>query len=50
MKSKRFEALSKRAGNKDGLIGEWKEEGLIAMDSHLDPKPSVVIENGKIKD
>ena len=48
MKSKRFEALSKRAVNKDGFIGEWKEEGLIAMDSPLDPKPSLVIENGKI--
>lgn len=48
MKSKRFEVLSERAVNKDGFIGEWKEEGLIAMDSPLDPKPSLVIENGKI--
>ncbi|MEG3014870.1 MAG: propanediol/glycerol family dehydratase large subunit [Cetobacterium sp.] len=48
MKSKRFEALSKRAVNKDGFIGEWKEEGLIAMDSPLDPKASLIIENGKI--
>ncbi len=48
MKSKRFEVLSKRAVNKDGFIGEWKEEGLIAMDSPLDPKPSLIIEHGKI--
>ncbi|WP_297598756.1 propanediol/glycerol family dehydratase large subunit [uncultured Cetobacterium sp.] len=48
MKSKRFEVLSKRAVNKDGFIGEWKEEGLIAMDSPLDPKPSLIIKHGKI--
>lgn len=48
MRSKRFEVLSERAVNKDGFIGEWKEEGLIAMDSPLDPKPSLLIENGKI--
>ena len=48
MRSKRFEVLSERAVNKDGFIGEWKEEGLIAMDSPLDPKPSLLIEDGKI--
>lgn len=48
MRSKRFEVLRERAVNKDGFIGEWKEEGLIAMDSPLDPKPSLIIENGKI--
>ena len=48
MRSKRFEALSERAVNKDGFIGEWKEEGLIAMDSPLDPKSSLVIKDGKI--
>lgn len=48
MRSKRFEVLSERAVNKDGFIGEWKEEGLIAMDSPLDPKPSLVIKDGKI--
>ena len=48
MRSKRFEVLSERAVNKDGFIGEWKEEGLIAMDSPLDPKPSLLIKDGKI--
>lgn len=48
MRSKRFEVLSERAVNKDGFIGEWKEEGLIAMDSPLDPKSSLVIKDGKI--
>ncbi|MBU3087013.1 propanediol/glycerol family dehydratase large subunit [Clostridium gasigenes] len=48
MKSKRFEVLAKRPVNQDGLIGEWPEEGLIAMNSPNDPKPSIKIENGKI--
>ncbi|SHF00785.1 propanediol/glycerol family dehydratase large subunit [Clostridium fallax] len=48
MKSKRFQVLSKRPVNQDGLIGEWPEEGLIAMGSPNDPKPSIKIENGKV--
>ncbi|WP_195938209.1 propanediol/glycerol family dehydratase large subunit [Romboutsia sp. 1001713B170131_170501_G6] len=48
MKSKRFEALAKRPVNQDGLIGEWEDEGLIAMNSKNDPKPSIKIENGKV--
>ncbi|EJP6472284.1 propanediol/glycerol family dehydratase large subunit [Clostridium botulinum] len=48
MRSKRFQVLSERAVNKDGFIGEWSEEGLIAMKSPNDPKPSVKIENGII--
>ena len=48
MRSKRFEVLSERAVNKDGFIGEWKEEGLIAMDSTLDAKPRIVIKDGNI--
>lgn len=48
MRSKRFEVLSERAVNRDGFIGEWKEEGLIAMDSPLDPKSSLAIKDGKI--
>jgi len=43
MKSKRFEVLGERPVNKDGFIKEWPEKGLIAMDSPLDPKPSVKI-------
>lgn len=46
MKSKRFQVLKERPVNQDGLIGEWPEEGLIAMASPNDPKPSIKIENG----
>ena len=46
MKSKRFEVLAKRPVNQDGLIGEWPEEGLIALESPNDPKSSIKIENG----
>ena len=47
-RSKRFEVLEKRPVNQDGLIGEWPEEGLIAMGSPWDPPSSVKVENGKI--
>ena len=48
MKSKRFEALGNRPVNKDGYVKEWPEVGLIAMNSPLDPKPSIVIKDGKV--
>lgn len=48
MKSKRFEALAARPINQDGFVKEWIEEGLIAMESPNDPKPSVRVENGVI--
>ncbi|MDQ0149712.1 propanediol/glycerol family dehydratase large subunit [Eubacterium multiforme] len=48
MKSKRFEVLAKRPVNQDGLIGEWPEEGLIALESPNDPKSSIKIENGVV--
>ena len=48
MKSKRFEVLGNRPVNQDGFVKEWPEVGLIAMNSPLDPKPSVKVENGKI--
>ncbi|HAA6697233.1 TPA_asm: propanediol dehydratase [Listeria monocytogenes] len=48
MKSKRFEELAKRSVNQDGFVKEWIEEGLIAMESPNDPKPSIKIENGKV--
>lgn len=48
MRSKRFQVLEERPVNKDGFIGEWADEGLIAMDSPNDPKPSIKIENGKV--
>ncbi|NVS32202.1 propanediol/glycerol family dehydratase large subunit, partial [Listeria monocytogenes] len=46
--SKRFEELAKRPVNQDGFVKEWIEEGLIAMESPNDPKPSIKIENGKV--
>ena len=48
MRSKRFEILGARPVNKDGYVKEWPEVGLIAMNSPLDPKPSVKVVNGKI--
>ncbi|HDU1192685.1 TPA: propanediol/glycerol family dehydratase large subunit [Listeria monocytogenes] len=48
MKSKRFEELAKRPVNQDGFVKEWIEEGLIAMESPNDPKPSIKIEHGKV--
>ena len=47
-KSKRFEVLSKRPINQDGFVTEWVEEGLVAMDSPNDPKPSIRIEKGVV--
>lgn len=46
--SKRFEVLEKRDVNQDGFVKEWPEVGMIAMDSPLDPKPSIRIENGRV--
>ena len=48
MKSKRFEVLAQRPVNQDGFVKEWVEEGLIAMESPNDPKPSIKIQNGVI--
>ena len=48
MRSKRFEVLSKRPVNQDGLCKRMVEEGFIAMESPQDPKPSIRIENGRI--
>ncbi len=47
-RSKRFEKLSQMPINQDGFSYEWEEVGLIAMESSLDPKPSIKIKNGKI--
>ena len=46
--SKRFAALSKRAVNQDTFVQPWPEIGLVAMDSPLDPKPSLRIDHGQI--
>ena len=48
MKSKRFEALSKRPVHQDGFVNEWIEEGFVAMESPNDPRPSIRIENGEV--
>lgn len=48
MRSKRFEALDACPVKKDGFVTEWPEVGLIAMNSDLDPKPSIKVENGVI--
>lgn len=47
-RSKRFEILDKRPINQDGYINEWPEKGFIAMNSPLDPKPSVEVRNNTI--
>lgn len=47
-RSKRFEVLAARPVNQDGLVQEWPEVGLIAMNSPSDPKPGIKIENGVI--
>jgi propanediol dehydratase large subunit/glycerol dehydratase large subunit len=47
VKSKRFEALSKKPVNQDGFVKEWPEVGMIAMNGPNDPKPSIKIINGE---
>lgn len=48
MKSKRFEELENRPINQDGFVDEWIDEGLIAMESPNDPKPSIKIVDGEV--
>lgn len=47
-RSKRFQALADRDINRETFIDEWPEVGLIAMDSPLDPTPSLHLENGQV--
>ncbi len=47
-RSKRFAILADRDINQDTFIHEWPELGLIAMDSSLDPKPGLRLEQGQI--
>ncbi|MBR5579615.1 MAG: propanediol dehydratase, partial [Lachnospiraceae bacterium] len=47
-RSKRMETLDKRPVNLDGYMEEWPEMGFAAMSSPYDPKPSIVIADGKI--
>jgi len=49
-RSKRFELLAQRAVNKDSCIHEWPEMGLVNMESSFDPKPSLKMENGMVKE
>ena len=48
MRSKRFEVLENRPVNQDGLVKEWPEVGLIAMEGPNDPTPSIKLENGLV--
>jgi propanediol dehydratase large subunit len=48
VRSKRFEALDARPVNQDGFVTEWPEVGLIAMESPLDPKPSIKLVGGEV--
>jgi len=48
MHSKRFERLQERPINSETFIRPWPEVGLIAMNSPLDPQPSLRIENGVV--
>ncbi len=48
MRSKRFEKLAERPINRETFIKSWPEVGLIAMDSPLDPAPSLEIEDGVV--
>ena len=46
--SKRFAILEERDINRETFVQEWPEVGLIAMDSPLDPRPSLRIEDGQV--
>lgn len=47
-RSKRFATLAKREVNQDTFVQPWPEIGLIAMDSPLDPKPSLRLTKGRV--
>ena len=46
-RSKRFALLERRDINKETFVEPWPEAGLIVADSPYDPRPSLVIENGR---
>jgi propanediol dehydratase large subunit len=48
MRSKRFEHLSQRPVNRETFIRPWPEVGLAAIDSPLDPRPSIAVEDGEV--
>src|SRR5438067_5481329 len=47
-RSKRFATLAERAVNRETFVHEWPEVGLIAMDSPLDPTPSLQLAGSQI--
>jgi len=47
-RSKRFEVLAARPVNQDGFVAEWPEEGLIALHSPNDPRPSLKVSGGTV--
>ena len=47
-RSKRFSVLAERDVNRDTFVEAWPEIGLIAMESPLDPKPSLRLERGRV--
>lgn len=48
MRSKRLDRLAQRPINRETFINPWPEVGLIAIDSPLDPSPSLEIEDGVV--
>ena len=48
MRSKRFQILAERPVNRETFIKPWPEVGLVAMNSPLDPRPSLTIRNGVV--
>jgi propanediol dehydratase large subunit len=48
MRSKRFQVLAERPVNRETFIRPWPEVGLIAMNSPLDPRPSLTIRDGVV--
>jgi len=46
--SRRAEARARRPINRDSIIREWPETGLILFHSPFDPRPQVSVENGRI--
>ena len=46
--SQRFRALAERPIQKDTMVHEWPEVGLIVADSPLDPRPSLTLEDGVV--
>lgn len=47
-RSKRFSILAERDVNRDTFVEAWPEIGLVAMESPLDPKPSLRIKRGRV--